>query len=147
MLPSEYLEKICRPLFDEFEREPATMHRAWAAIVALAHFADYLARSRNIRICDARKEVSSSFPNFDLITDIANASKHVVLDRGGRKREGYSVENIQSGPEAAFTDGTYFSDNTAFSDAKIVLVSNFNEEQVDLVHLCSSCLTSLTRLT
>lgn len=141
MTPKEYLNDICKPNVDDVIRDPTSVRRAWVAVVSLLHFADYLAAHRGRIIADVRAELCSGFPNFQLIEDIGNASKHFKRERGRRK--GLSATHIGIGPGAAFSDGTYFSDGTSFADADDVVRVEFRREIIDVVHLCRECLTFL----
>ena len=60
-----------------------------------------------------------AFPRFQALADIANAGKHLELDRG--PRTGLAAQHFKIGQGAAFSDGTYFSDETTFSDAPEVV--------------------------
>jgi len=111
MKPSTYLEVICKPHLHAFEADPTAISKAWSAVVSLGQFADYLAADRNISKRAARKLIESVFPKFDLVSDIANASKHFELSDPTRtSRAGYSITHLKIGKSAAFTDGTFFSD-------------------------------------
>jgi len=109
MKPSTYLEVICMPLLHAFEADPTEISKASSAVVSLGQFADYLAADRNISKRAARKLIRAVFPQFDLVSDIANASKHFELtDPQKTSRPGYSITHLKIGKSAAFTDGTFF---------------------------------------
>jgi hypothetical protein len=73
MTPKQFLEEICAPTVAEFENNPASLRRAWVAVVALFHFCDYLAAARAVRLGDVRAEVLREFPRFAWIEEVANA--------------------------------------------------------------------------
>ena len=144
MRPSEYLSAICRPLVFAFREDPAAISKAWAAVVALGQFADYLAAHRQISKRDARSLVEAIFPRFDLISDVCNASKHFELtDPRRTARPGYSISHLRVGRGAAFSDGTFYSDGSSHSDSPDVVRADYGSEHVDLQHLCADCLSAL----
>lgn len=121
--------------------EPTSLRRAWAAVVALFHFSDYLAAGRATELELVRAEFYREFPRFKQVRDIANANKHFELGKGAGK--GLSARHSQVGPGAAFSDGSYYSDGTSHSDASDVVRVDFRGELVDVVHLCNECLAYL----
>jgi hypothetical protein len=141
MTPSEYLDQICRPSLTEFVREPTSVRRAWASAAALFHFADCLAVHRGQSIGLIRTELDSEFLDFPALADIANASKHFLLDRGSRV--GLSAVHFRVGRGAAFSDGSYYSDGSSHSDAPDVIRVEFQGKQIDVLHLCEEALTFL----
>lgn len=144
MTPKAYLDLICRPHVEALASDPTSPHKAWAAVVSLGQFADYLATHRGISKAAARKDIQSAFLQYDLVSDAGNASKHFELDDPKRTtRLGFSIGHFKVGRSAAFSDGSYFSDGTSFSEHPDVLRVEFQAEQTDLVHLCSACLTVL----
>jgi hypothetical protein len=144
MKPSTYLEVICAPHLQAFEADPTAISKAWGAIVSLGQFADYLAADRNITKRAARKLIEAVFPQFDLVSDIANASKHFELSDPTRtSRAGYSIAHLKIGKSAAFSDGTFFSDGTSWVQSTDVVRADFANDYVDLLHLCRSCFASV----
>jgi hypothetical protein len=144
MKPSTYLEVICMPHLHAFEADPTAISKAWSAVVSLGQFADYLAADRNISKGAARKLIEAVFPNFDLVSDIANASKHFELSDPRRtSRPGYSIAHLKIGKSAAFTDGTFFSDGTSWLESTEVVRADFSGDYVDLLYLCRSCFASI----
>ncbi|ULO24176.1 hypothetical protein [Methylocystis sp. SB2] len=144
MTPREYLDTICRPSFEEFRAEPASIRRAWISAAALYHFADCLEKSRNEGMPIIRERLSVAFPRFQALADIANAGKHLELDRG--PRTGLAAQHFQIGQGAAFSDGTYFSDGTTFSDAPEV-VRVLKGATIDVLGLCEAALAAWEGLT
>jgi hypothetical protein len=139
--PRQFLSGICKPNVDDLVAEATSVRQAWNAVVSLLHFADFLAAARAVNLPSIRSEFHTDYPKFKLIEDIANANKHFVLDRGSRK--GLSATDMAVGPAAPFTDGTYFDDDTSFTDDPDVVRVEFNGEIIDVVHLCTECLTYL----
>lgn len=142
MTPQQYLEEICEPSVRELLAEPTSVRRAWAAVTALFHFADYFAKHRVRDLAVIRSELLSEFPDFARIQDIANASKHFELNRGSRK--GLSARHAAVSRGAAFSDGSYYSDGSTHSDAPDVVRVDFQGEQIDVVNLCRRCLGYLS---
>lgn len=106
MIPREYLDAICRPSFEEFRAEPSSIRRAWISAAALYHFADCLEKNRDEENRVIRERLASAFPRFQALADIANAGKHLELNRGSRT--GLAAQHFEIGQGAAFSDGTYF---------------------------------------
>jgi hypothetical protein len=126
MKPTEYLDVICKPLVLAFREDPAAISKAWAAVVALGQFADYLAAHRQISKREARALVEAIFPRFDLISDIGNASKHFELTDSRRtSRPGYSISHLKIGRGAAFSDGSFYSDGSSHSDSNDVVRADY----------------------
>jgi hypothetical protein len=147
MKATEYLEVICKPLVFAFCQDPTAVSKAWAAVVALGQFADYLAANRQISKREARSLVEAIFPRFDLISDIGNASKHFALDDPRRtSRPGYSISHLKVGPSAAFSDGSFYSDGSSHAESDDVIRADYGREYVDLQHLCSDCLSALATI-
>jgi hypothetical protein len=146
MGPTEYLNSICRPLVAAFRDDPTEISKAWAAVVALGQFADYLAMHRQISPKDARALIETKFHGFDLVYDICNASKHFRLEKKSTSRRGFSISHLTVGPGAAFRDGPFYSDGSSHSDSEDVLRADYGSEHVDLQHLCTDCLSALTTI-
>jgi hypothetical protein len=138
--PREYLDIICRPSFEEFRAEPSSIRKAWIAAAALYHFADYFEKSRNEEKATIRKRLADAFPKFQQLADIANASKHLELDRG--PRTGLAARHFGIGNRAAFSDGTYFSDGTTLSGAREGIRVEFNGDIIDVLWLSEAALAA-----
>jgi hypothetical protein len=134
MTPREYLKQVCRPILEDFENDPTSIRRAWASATSLLHLVDCLAANSGQKVDQLRPELAVDFPRLPALADVANASKHFVLNRG--RRAGLSVDYFEVGSSAAFSDGSYFSDGTSFSDVPDVVRVQFGGELIDVLHLC-----------
>src|SRR6266478_2369805 len=134
MTPREYLEGVCEPNFEDFVREPTSIRKAWASATSLFHFIDCLAIHRGQDPAKIKGEMALQFPALSVLADVANASKHFELNRG--VRTGLSANHFRVGTGAAFTDGSYLSDGTSFSDIPDVIRVEFQGSQIDVLHLC-----------
>lgn len=143
MTPRQFLAEVCAPSVCELNGEPTSVRRAWLAVVSLFHLSDYLAADCGEALGRVRQRIYDDFPNFRLVRDIANASKHFEVDRG--PFSGLSAHHVTTGHGAAFSDGSYYSDGTSHSDAPIVVRVEFNGHIVDIPHLCSECLNYFQR--
>jgi hypothetical protein len=124
MKPSEYFRDLVEPTIAEFEKEPESVRRAYAACVFTYHFADAAAVHSGRKSHQIADELTGMTPAFGLVRDIANLTKHLVLDPkrpGNKGRPLPRMPDTHVGPEAAFTDGTFFSDGTSWSDSKPVV--------------------------
>jgi len=144
MTPNDYLNLICRPHVEAFASDPTCLSKAWAAVVSLGQFTDYLAAGLGISKTAARKKIKSAFPQFDLVSDVGNASKHFELhDPRRTNRPGFSIGHLKIGKSAAFSDGSFFSDGSSFAEHPNVVRADFANEHTDMVHLCKTCLACL----
>lgn len=141
MKPRQFFEEICEPSVKDLINEPSR-RRAWVAIIALFHFSDYLAASRATTLKSVKAEFYSEFPRFELVRDIANASKHFKLNREG-SRKGLSVKHTTIGTGAAFSDETNYSDGTSHIDDADVVRVEFRGELIDVIGICKECLEYL----
>lgn len=116
------------------------------AAVALYHFLDCLAVSRNEKLLIIEDQLKIAFPRFQALANIANAAKHFELRRGGLPRRGLAAQHFLIGRGAAFTDGTYFSDGTTFSDAPDVIRIEFRGEIIDVLGLCQAAILAWEKL-
>jgi hypothetical protein len=78
MKATEYLDVICKPLVLAFREDPTAVSKAWAAVVALGQFADYLAAHRQISKREARALVEAIFPRLETWQAVRN-----LCDEGG----------------------------------------------------------------
>jgi hypothetical protein len=101
-----------------------------------------LAKERGTSLAAVRDEFEAEFPEFKVLADIANASKHFELDRSG-PRQGLSAVDFHIGRGAAFSDGTYWRDGTTDTGAPDVVRMEFGAERIDLLNLCGRCLAYL----
>ena len=147
MTPDDYINLICKPHVEEFATNPTSIAQAWAAVVSLGQFGDYLAAHRGISKTQARSIIRDKFSQYDLVIDIANASKHFEVDDPNRtNRPGFSVGHLRIGKSSAFSDGSFFSDGTSFAEHPDVIRADYQNEHHDLLHLCESCLETLRQL-
>lgn len=109
-----------RPTVAEFERESFDLRRARLAAIVLYHMADHFAldgialRDRSYmdkQIADIRARILEQCPEFALIGDVADASKHAKLaTRPNHPRQLSSVEQISASPgmfQAPFGEGLF----------------------------------------
>lgn len=134
MKPREYLNQVCQPNLEDFAADPTSIRRAWASATSLLHLVDCLATNSGREVAKLRSEMIAEFPMVAALADVANASKHFVLDRG--RRTGLSADHFEIGKASAFSDGSYFSDGTSFSDMPDVVRVQFRGELIDVLHLC-----------
>lgn len=134
MKPAEYFRELIEPTLAEFENDSTSVRRAFAASVFTYHFADaaavYLSRKREHIEVDLERLT----PAFGLIRAIANMSKHLVLDpKRNKGRPMPKIRDTHIGPAAAFTDGSYWSDGTSWTDSKdVVRIRDDSGKLVDI---------------
>ncbi len=134
MKPSEYFHELIEPTLDEFESEPTSIRRAYAASVFTYHFTDAAAAYLNCKRERIETDLERLTPAFRLIRAIANMSKHLVLKPEFNKgRPMPKIQDTHIGPAAAFTDGSYWSDGTSWTDSKkVVRITDDNGKLVDI---------------
>jgi hypothetical protein len=115
-----FLVHTVEPTVAEFENAPYDIRRARLAAIVLYHMADHFALdgfiSRERRLMDqeiraARASVQAMCPEFSLIGDVADASKHAKLATSTKApRQLSSAEQLSATPgtfEAPFGQGVF----------------------------------------
>lgn len=134
MKPSEYFRELVEPAIVEFENDSTNIRRAYAASVFTYHFADaaavYLRRDRT----GIEEDLERLTPAFALIRAIATMSKHLLLDP--KRNKGRPMPRIQDthiGQAAAFSDGSFFSDGSSWTNNRnVVRTRDDNNRLVDI---------------
>jgi hypothetical protein len=134
--PKDYFEKFAEPTYADYLADKA-VHRAALVCMVVYHVVDAIfvdqgsPRATPPRTI-AQSEITAHCREFELIDAVAHATKHIELDpRHNRSATPkLNIAEIQSGPAAAFSDGTYFSDGTSFSDAPAVPTINRGPGQI-----------------
>ena len=73
-----YLEGIVVPTIEDFEKEPASVRRAFLACVALFHTIDYLAaEGRSSNRQNLRSQLRKESADFLIVDRVAHAFKHM----------------------------------------------------------------------
>lgn len=145
--PQVYLDELAGPLCRRFETEPTAYDLAISTCIILYHFSDVVAHVRSSKPHDVAEEIAAKIPAFHTIRAIANAGKHVELERHPKSElVGLRAEHLVRGKGAAFSDGSYYSDGTTRSDAReTVVVVTPDGKKHDLLHVCVSVLAALYR--
>jgi hypothetical protein len=133
MTPSDYVTSIVDPTIAEFEAEPTSVRRAYQACAATWHFADCVKEATSLELHKIRADLEAKCGTFNMIGDLANLSKHFRLDPR-RNRVLITLSDIHVGPAAAFTDGSYWSDGTAWTDSPDVVRAAKGGQPVDVLH-------------
>lgn len=118
---------------------------AISCCIILFHFADVVAHVRRSKPHQIAEEIAKTIPKFHTVRAIANAGKHVELTRHPKPELiGLRAEHLAKGKSAAFSDGSYFSDGTSWSDMReTVVVEMPDGTRHDVLHLCTSVLDAL----
>lgn len=118
---AEFFAWIVKPTVSEFLANPQDIRRGRLAAIVLNHMADYLAldgyrgheRSEMDSLLKAvRERLTGICPDFSLIRDIADATKHAKLSvpKKGPPRDLSSSQQITRSPgmfEAPFSEGVF----------------------------------------
>lgn len=145
--PQVYLDELAAPLCRRFEAEPTAYDLAISTCIVLYHFADVVAHVRGSKPHVVAEEIAAKVPAFHTIRAIANAGKHVELNRHPNSEMlGLRAEHLVRGKGATFSDGSYYSDGSTHSDApETVVVATPDGQKHDVLHLCVSVLAGLYR--
>jgi hypothetical protein len=82
---SEFFSLIVKPTAEEYLRERYDIRRGCLAAIVLNQMADYWCKEVvTMTPTGLRKSVCIERPDFSLIWDVADATKHSRLDRGSR---------------------------------------------------------------
>jgi hypothetical protein len=74
----------------EWRNEPTNLRRALTSVLYLSHTADwYLHEHAAPKIGDLYNELEGHCPDFGILVDVANATKHLKLDRPNPRRDAY----------------------------------------------------------
>ncbi len=106
---AEFFNWVVKPTVSEFLSSPQDIRRGRLAAIVLNHMADYLAlngyeghkRSEMDRLVKAvREKLTARCPDFSLIRDIADATKHAKLStpEKGPPRDMTSSQQITGSP-------------------------------------------------
>jgi hypothetical protein len=112
-----------RPTVDEFFRDVRDIRRGRLAAIVLFHMADLgfgndpNANKRTLK--ELHEQLIKDCPDFGLISDIANASKHDRLTMGTDRK-------LSSSDQITRTPGTFHApfNTAAFNEASIVIVTH-----------------------
>lgn len=116
----EFLELIVEPTVTEFIQSPYDLRRGLLAAIVLTHMADHIAQEgkpagerpvMDERVANWRTKILDICPNFCLVQDVANATKHAK--RSTSKHGAHYVpssDKISTSPglfQAPFSQGSF----------------------------------------
>lgn len=107
--PREFFDHVVNPDVDDFINGPTDLRRAYHACTSLLSLRDWIvksyfkqnwswqkqAQSRITTTGEIQKALNAIDKSFEITTDIANASKHMVLDPNRRQTELYGAANVE----------------------------------------------------
>lgn len=132
----EFFTLIVEPTVSEFAEHPQDLRRGLLATIILNHMVDHLAqdgqlatdrRTMDDRVRAKRKEILGDCPEFQLVWDVADATKHAKLS--AKHRSVSSSDQFASSPgifNAPFGQGV-------FAEAAIVFVTLENGVETPLM--------------
>jgi hypothetical protein len=105
----EFFDEIVTPDFHDFLADTASLRKAFHCALSLYHlhewvFADHGSQLGDASARDFDRRLCSQSTDFQLIRDIANAAKHMVLNRDPQRLTHSANVEIQS---TAFGEGAY----------------------------------------
>jgi hypothetical protein len=106
--PGEFFVHVVNPDVDEFINEPTDLRRAYHACTSLLSLRDWIVKSyfkqnwswqnqsqsKITTTGEIQKALNAIDKSFEITTDIANASKHMVLAPNRRQTELYGAANV-----------------------------------------------------
>ncbi|MEJ0096372.1 MAG: hypothetical protein WDN46_24095 [Methylocella sp.] len=120
---ADFFAATVRPTVDEFFGDPRNVRRGRLAAIVLYHMADYWDQEHDPTdksLSNLQKSLIGKCPEFGIIRDIADASKHDRLTRPSQIPRQLSnsdqIERAKGFFEASFNEG-------AFNEASIVMVT------------------------
>jgi hypothetical protein len=140
-----------RPTAEEFLSEPRNVRRGRLAAITLYHMADHAAldeysgNNRKVmvqRLENLRNDLVSTCPDFALIRDIADASKHAILSAAKKAPRQISTAKQITRPQGIF--GAPFGE-AVFGEASIVMVRLDSGQRRPLSDIVNSVLTMWER--
>lgn len=139
--PELYLENIIKPMVRRFEADPTAYDLGFACCVFLYHFCDVVCAQSGGTPGDIKKQIATKDRNFDLVHAVAVAAKHVfVSDKRLAGYVGLRSDDADIGRRAPFSDGSFFSDGTSFSEMPpAIRVKSPDGRWHDLLFVVTSC--------
>ncbi|MBW2619103.1 MAG: hypothetical protein JRC92_09525, partial [Deltaproteobacteria bacterium] len=134
MDPQDYYEQIFIPNFNDTDAHPLDIRHAFNAAIAAYHFyehfwhhcpqnSQYYSKLRTLtNEHDYRKSLANKCPEFALIWDVADASRHAEL-RSSKKRELFSSDQIHE--RGGAFDSSF---SRGFDIGRIVIEDNSGKE-------------------
>lgn len=116
-IAKDYFNLMAKPTVEDFINNPHDLRRGLLSALILNHMVDHLAQEDEIatercimnkRVNFKRREMLNDCPDFQLIWDIADATKHAKL--ANQKRKVSASSQISSTPGlfyAPFGEGTF----------------------------------------
>ena len=77
--PSEFRNQIMEPDYEAFMQAPSDLRLAFHAATSLFHLCDWVACAQSIPRFHLQRELEARCEYFGLISDVANAGKHLKL--------------------------------------------------------------------
>lgn len=129
MTPESYFNDIVLPNVAEFRESPSDIRRALNSAITLHHLSDIYCASRGIpkELGTFRKKIDEKCNGqYKILRAVANCAKHYELTV--KERPAMTLTDIKKQKEPPFSDGTYFSDGTAWTDSPDIVVVNLNDD-------------------
>lgn len=131
-----------RPTVEEFFQEHLSLRRGRLAAIVLFHMADYWALEKGIKLWAAHKTLIEECPDFAILRDVANASKHDVLIKGDASERIVTSSRQVQGTPGIF--GAPFGQGM-FSEAASILITLNDGTQRPLIGVVRASLEMWTR--
>jgi hypothetical protein len=117
----DYWVRFVKPLVSRFNMEQQSIHLAFAACVAVGHVSDYL-NDAQTSPKSPRDWLSFENERYIALRAICDAAKH---GEASHKQHGLylgtNIDDFHVGSAAAFSDGSFFSDDSSWSESADVV--------------------------
>lgn len=131
-----------RPTVQEFFQEHLSLRRGRLAAIVLFHMADYWALEKDIELWTVHKSLIEECPDFAILRDVANASKHDVLTKGKE-----SERKVTSSKQVQGTPGIFDAPfgHAMFSEAALIMITLNDGTKRPLIGVVRSSLEMWSR--
>jgi hypothetical protein len=95
--PAEFFRRILEPDYRAFLAAPTDLRLAFHAASSLFHLRDWVAAAKGLKGAALQADLEARCDSFGVIRDVANAGKHLLLDK-------YPSTNMRQAGEARLQD-------------------------------------------
>jgi hypothetical protein len=151
-IPREFFDHVVNPDVDDFIGGPTDLRRAYHACTSLLSLRDWIVKSYHNRDWSWQKQLQGKITSvrkmqealntidksFRITTDIANASKHMILDPAKRQTELYGAANVEIRTVTTAAGGSALGgvtlNSAMLNQAPIVVTSDRIRVQIGTVY-------------
>jgi hypothetical protein len=123
--PADFFRCVLQPDYEAFSSAPTDLRLALHVASSLFHLRDWVAAARGLKTANLQSDLENRCKSFGVIRDVANASKHLVLDKkpSTRVRGAGDVQLNEIGPSGyGAGPGGYNSPYSAYGPVIAIVV-------------------------